>query len=177
RGQQQLESWRRQDGEAAGRVRGPRDGVPHLRPGQLRPGDGQPASGACRWPADPAGIIGAGATTASAYRTARPTPRRFCWCPLRKLQAMDMDDKDELRAWLIALRTPGLGPGGLRERLDAMGGDIRAVLARPDEGQLAADEAWLAEPGHRLLRCTEADFPPQLDNIPQPPAALFVVGD
>jgi len=108
---------------------------------------------------------------------------------------MDIDDKDELRAWLIALRTPGLGPGGLRERLDAMGGDIRAVLARlqacsaplgepagfwlaqPDEGQLAADEAWLAEPGHRLLRCTEVDFPPQLDNIPQPPAALFVVGD
>jgi DNA processing protein len=108
---------------------------------------------------------------------------------------MDIDDKDELRAWLIALRTPGLGPGGLRERLDAAGGDIQAALARlqacsaplgeparvwlaqPDEGQLVADEAWLAAPGHRLLRCTEVDFPPQLDNIPQPPAALFVVGD
>ncbi|TAM06256.1 MAG: DNA-protecting protein DprA, partial [Rhodanobacter sp.] len=35
----------------------------------------------------------------------------------------------------------------------------------------------LAEPAHCLLRCTEADFPPQLENIPQPPAALFVVGD
>lgn len=108
---------------------------------------------------------------------------------------MLMDDLDELRAWLIALRTPGLGPGGLRERLDAAGGDIRvalaqlrrhaaplgelaqAWLARPDEVQLAADLAWLAEPGHRLLRCTEADFPPQLENIPQPPAVLFVVGD
>jgi DNA processing protein len=108
---------------------------------------------------------------------------------------MDIDDKDELRAWLIALRTPGLGPGGLRERLDAAGGDIQAALVRlqacsaplgeparvwlaqPDEGQLVADEAWLAAPGHRLLRCTEVDFPPQLDNIPQPPAALFVVGD
>ena len=108
---------------------------------------------------------------------------------------MLMDDLDELRAWLIALRTPGLGPGGLRERLDAVGGDIRvalaqlrrhaaplgelaqAWLARPDEVQLAADLAWLAEPGHRLLRCTEADFPPQLENIPQPPAVLFVVGD
>lgn len=106
-----------------------------------------------------------------------------------------MDDKDELRAWMIALRTPGLGPGGLRERLDAVGGDIHAALARlrthpapldasardwlgdPDEARLAADLAWLAEPGHRLLRCTEADFPPQLENIPQPPAALFVVGD
>ena len=108
---------------------------------------------------------------------------------------MLMDDLNELRAWLIALRTPGLGPGGLRERLDAAGGDIRvalaqlrrhaaplgelaqAWLARPDEVQLAADLAWLAEPGHRLLRCTEADFPPQLENIPQPPAVLFVIGD
>ena len=108
---------------------------------------------------------------------------------------MPNDDKDDLRAWLVALRTPGLGPGGLRERLDAAGGDIHAVLDRlraqpavlgeparawlgaPDEGQLAADQAWLADPAHRLLRCTEADFPPQLENIPQPPAALFVVGD
>jgi DNA processing protein len=106
-----------------------------------------------------------------------------------------MNDTDELRAWLLALRTPGLGPGGLRERLDATEGDIGAVLVRlrrhpaplgeqarswlaqPDEARLAADLAWLAEPGHRLLRCTEADFPPQLENIPQPPAALFVVGD
>lgn len=108
---------------------------------------------------------------------------------------MGMDDPDELRAWLTALRTPGLGPGGLRERLDAAGGDIRAALAqlrrdaaqratparswleRPDPAQLDADLAWLAEPGHRLLRCTEADFPPQLEHIAQPPAVLFVVGD
>ena len=106
-----------------------------------------------------------------------------------------MNDMDELRAWLIALRTPGLGPAGLRERLDAAQGDIgrvltrlrahaapldeqaRAWLDRPDEARLAADMAWLAEPGHWLLRCTEADFPPQLENIPMPPAALFVVGD
>jgi DNA processing protein len=108
---------------------------------------------------------------------------------------MHIDDMDEWRAWLLALRTPGLGPGGLRERLDAAGGDIngvlaqlrrhaaslgepaRAWLAQPDEARLGADLAWLAEPGHRLLRCTEADFPPQLENIPQPPAVLFVVGD
>ncbi|MGB5939789.1 MAG: DNA-processing protein DprA, partial [Rhodanobacter sp.] len=108
---------------------------------------------------------------------------------------MSMDDPDELRAWLVALRTPGLGPGGLRERLDAAGGDIgatlvqlrrdaarldepaRAWLVRPDAARLDADLAWLAEPGHRLLRCTDADFPPQLEHIPQPPAVLFVVGD
>jgi DNA processing protein len=37
--------------------------------------------------------------------------------------------------------------------------------------------AWLAQPGHRLLRCTDEDFPPPLETIPQPPVALFVVGD
>ncbi|CAM5415853.1 DNA-processing protein DprA [Rhodanobacter lindaniclasticus] len=104
-------------------------------------------------------------------------------------------DGDDHRAWLTALRTPGLGPGGLRQWLDRADGDIHAALAqlrrhgatldpaalawleRPDEARLAQDLAWLAEPGHRLLRCTEVDFPPQLEHIPQPPAVLFVVGD
>jgi DNA processing protein len=131
--------------------------------------------------------------TPFSYSTARPPPRRFCLRLLLKLQLMNV--MDDLRTWLIALRTPGLGPGGLRERLGAAGDDIRAALAQwrrhaaspgdpaqawlaqPDETRLAADMAWLAEPGHRLLRCTEADFPPQLEHIPQPPAALFVAGD
>jgi DNA processing protein len=104
-----------------------------------------------------------------------------------------MNDMDELRGWLLALRTPGLGPGGLRERLVAGEGRIDAVLRQlrqaptsdaarhwleqPDQARLDADLAWLAMPGHRLLRCTEADFPPQLEQIAQPPAALFVIGD
>jgi DNA processing protein len=106
-----------------------------------------------------------------------------------------MDETDELRAWLTALRTPGLGQGGLREALAAADGRIDAALERlcrqaatlgegavawldaPDEARLAADLAWLAESGHRLLRCTEADFPPLLETIPQPPAALFVAGE
>ena len=106
-----------------------------------------------------------------------------------------MNEQAELRDWLIALRTPGLGPGGLRERLaasdgrigqvlkqlqrqaSALGADAQAWLQQPDEARIAADLAWLQEPGHGLLRCTEADFPPQLETIPQPPAALFVAGD
>ncbi|GGA28910.1 DNA-processing protein DprA [Dyella nitratireducens] len=106
-----------------------------------------------------------------------------------------MNEQAELRDWLVALRTPGLGPGGLRERLVAANGRIDDVVAqlrrhssvldpkaqawleRPDEVRIAADLAWLRESNHRLLRCTEADFPPQLETIPQPPAALFVAGD
>ena len=106
-----------------------------------------------------------------------------------------MNEIKTRRAWLIALRTPGLGPRGLRERLADVHDDIEAVLAQlwhqramlapgasawlrqPDEARLAADQEWLAVPGNRLLCCTDADFPPQLEHIPQPPAALFVVGD
>ncbi|WP_201312529.1 DNA-processing protein DprA [Dyella sp. EPa41] len=106
-----------------------------------------------------------------------------------------MIDNDLFRAWLILLRTPALGPAGLRERLRAQSGDIHAVLRalreqaaslpddardwlrRPNEARLAADLAWLAKPGHRLMCCTDEDFPPLLDTIAQPPAALFVSGN
>ncbi|HEV2540833.1 MAG TPA: DNA-processing protein DprA [Frateuria sp.] len=106
-----------------------------------------------------------------------------------------MSDPDALRAWLILLRTPGIGPAWLRERLADGSGDVHAVLdalrrapagledaargwlARPDEARLAADLAWLDAPGRRLLCCTDADFPPPLEHIAQPPAALFVDGD
>lgn len=105
-----------------------------------------------------------------------------------------MNEQAELRDWLMALRTPGLGPVGLRERLAAangrigevikrlqcdatLGAEAQAWLRQPDEARLAADLAWLNAPEHQLLRCTEADFPPQLETIPQPPAALFVAGD
>jgi len=105
-----------------------------------------------------------------------------------------MIDSDLFRAWLILLRTPGLGPAGLRELLAAQGGDVRAALLslrsqadsqpvatrdwlrRPCEKRLTADLAWLGQPGHRLLCCTDEDFPPLLETIPQPPAALFVAG-
>lgn len=106
-----------------------------------------------------------------------------------------MDNPNDMLPWLVLMRTPGLGPGALRAQLAAQGGDIAAALAafrqrqatlsdearswlrQPDEARLAADLAWLAEPGRRLLCCTDEDFPPLLEVIPQPPAALFVVGD
>ena len=107
-----------------------------------------------------------------------------------------MQNEDELSAWLTLLRAPGLGAAGMRALLRQAGSaraacrDIRRLrhvadldraalewIGRPDAARLDADLAWLAEPNHRLLRCDEADFPPQLDVIPQPPAALFVVGD
>jgi DNA processing protein len=108
-----------------------------------------------------------------------------------------MADDDDIRAWLVLLRVPGLGASKLRALLAEAGGDAPAALRRltrrrstyrlgdaadawlaaPDTARIDADLAWLATPGHRLLRGGEADFPPQLETIPQPPAALFVAGD
>lgn len=106
-----------------------------------------------------------------------------------------MNEPSLLRTWLTLLRTPRLGPGALREQLDAHGGRIDAVLnalrqrlpslpddtrrwlERPDERRLDDDLAWLAQPGHRLLLAADEDFPPLLETIPQPPVALFVAGD
>ncbi|WP_109124342.1 DNA-processing protein DprA [Dyella sp. C11] len=105
-----------------------------------------------------------------------------------------MTTPSSLLAWLTLLRTPRLGPGGLREQLNLHGGqpdavldalrakaqdfpdDTRRWLLSPDRRRLDADLAWLEQPGCRLLLCSDEDFPPLLETIPQPPVALFVRG-
>jgi DNA processing protein len=103
---------------------------------------------------------------------------------------------DELGAWLTLMRAPGVGGATMRALIARAGsaaaacrearllarelglGDAaQAWIERPDAARLDADRAWLAAPHHRLLRCDEADFPPQLAALAQPPAALFVAGD
>lgn len=106
-----------------------------------------------------------------------------------------MSDTTRYRSWMCLLRTPGLGPAGLRELLNSHDGDADAGWAalcagsmrlpaaardwmrRPDEARIAADLEWLHAQDHRLLLYTDEDFPPLLETIQQPPAALFVVGD
>jgi len=105
-----------------------------------------------------------------------------------------MIDSDDLREWLILLRTPGMTARLIRQGLvtrgsasallgwlgrhpDSLDAAGRAWIAAPDEPTLANDLAWLAGDDQRLLRCTDEDFPPQLEAIPDPPAALFVKGD
>jgi DNA processing protein len=107
-----------------------------------------------------------------------------------------MGEERELEAWSILLRAPGLGPRGLRGLIERFG-DARAAqaaggrpladagvpqaarawIAAPDRARIAADLAWLAEPGHHLIRADSEDFPALLAQSPQPPAALYVDGD
>ncbi|HEX7370042.1 MAG TPA: DNA-processing protein DprA [Rhodanobacteraceae bacterium] len=107
-----------------------------------------------------------------------------------------MQDDEELRAWLTLLRAPGLGGTGIRVLLEEAGSAAAACvgirrfrtlagldqaaidwITQPDTARLDADLAWLAAPAHRLLRCDEADFPPQLEGMTSLPAALWIAGD
>jgi DNA processing protein len=103
---------------------------------------------------------------------------------------------DEIRACLALLRAPGIGQAAARALIERAGsarsaceqarrwrGDFGlsakalAWIEAPDAARIEADAQWLAQPSHHLLRFTDADFPPQLAQIPQPPAALFIAGD
>lgn len=106
-----------------------------------------------------------------------------------------MDDTaSETAAWLLLVRTPGLGATGLL-RLVEHCGSASGVLARipelrrsgldpasaaylrhPDWRKVKQDLAWLALPHHVLLTWQDSRYPPALREIADPPPALFVAG-
>ncbi len=101
-----------------------------------------------------------------------------------------------MEAWLILLRTPGLGPAALRKLVTDRGNAAQALqhlrsgkagldpgeetrrwLDAPDDSLIESDLAWLSEPHHHLLGWDDPDYPSLLREIPGAPAALFVAGD
>src|SRR5689334_5441073 len=99
---------------------------------------------------------------------------------------------DEIRAWLTLLRTPGLGASGIRELLDRHGSAATSIaaarsqtctdiarkwLAAADPALIENDLGWLEAADHHLIVCTSEAFPALLRDMPNPPVALFVVGD
>jgi DNA processing protein len=113
-------------------------------------------------------------------------------------------DRDELRAWLRLVLTPGVGPTLARRLLAALGSpqavwqaseaalqdwlkprEIKAVLAPPPaaiDEQLAWCERWLAEPaapgGERaLITLADARYPTSLlQEVADPPVLLWAMG-
>jgi len=98
--------------------------------------------------------------------------------------------------WLALYHAPGLGSRSLykllqqfpsptaifaadRQQLHALGLTTATVdyLKQPDWHAVDADLAWLNQPGNRLIRITDAAYPPLLADIPDPPPLLFVHGD
>lgn len=102
----------------------------------------------------------------------------------------------ELGAWLRLTQVAGLGGQGLRKLLGDFGlpsqvlGAGRAALARSvgdplaerilaDDGAATVDAAlaWAAAPGQSIVTLADAAYPPQLLEIADPPALLYVLGD
>jgi DNA processing protein len=98
--------------------------------------------------------------------------------------------------WLALNRTPGIGSRGMhkllqhfttpgnafaadREQLAALGLPAAAIehLKQPDWTAVETDLAWLRQPDNRLIRITDAAYPPLLAAIADPPPLLFVHGD
>ncbi len=99
-------------------------------------------------------------------------------------------------AWLGLVLARGLGPKRMaaleaalgspadwidasNEQLAAAGLDQKliAALREPDEALVACCLDWLAHERHFLITRDDALFPPLLKRIPDPPAALFAIGD
>jgi DNA processing protein len=101
--------------------------------------------------------------------------------------------RDEIRAWLLLLRAPGLGATGLRDLVArhasaaaviaaarneaSIPESARSWLAAPDAAAVARDLAWLEDADHHLVVCSSDDYPLLLRNVPHAPAALFVAGN
>ena len=102
----------------------------------------------------------------------------------------------ELEAWLRLALVPGLGGQGLRKLLGDFGlpsqvlGAGRAALTRcvgdalaqrilANDGAAAVDAAlrWAEAPGRSIATLSDATYPQQLLEIPDPPALVYVVGD
>jgi DNA processing protein len=103
-----------------------------------------------------------------------------------------------LALWLRFLRVPGIGArrrlellnhfGSLEALFESARGQLARLLAdapqalaalraEPDEKQLATDLAWFNEPRRQLLTWFDEDYPRLLREIPDPPVALFVIGE
>jgi DNA processing protein len=102
----------------------------------------------------------------------------------------------ELAAWIRLSLVPGVGDRTLRRLLGALGlpsqvlasgpGAVAQVVGAelaqrvfgdPHEAAVAAALDWATRPGNRVLTLADADYPPRLLQIPDPPALLWCRGN
>jgi DNA processing protein len=98
------------------------------------------------------------------------------------------------RARALLARTPSLNGAQLEALLAAASGEpgraceariarsvelspaAREFLARPDDSAIERDVAWLAASGTAIVLYGDPEYPPLLRQIPDPPAALYMLG-
>jgi DNA processing protein len=102
---------------------------------------------------------------------------------------------DELKAWLMLARAPGLHAGTLQPALQQFGSVTALVQSPPaslraagfsasaadaltkNETLVESDLRWLEHERHHVVPWGSADYPPLLAGIADPPVALFIDGN
>lgn len=98
-------------------------------------------------------------------------------------------------SWLKLGLTPGLGPAAFLKLMHALGDPsqiltqspsslarhvasdlVAAIQQGPDPDLLARTLQWLEQPQHHLLTLADADYPPALLQVHQPPPMLYLLG-
>ncbi|MEK7816322.1 MAG: DNA-processing protein DprA [Pseudomonadota bacterium] len=69
------------------------------------------------------------------------------------------------------------GRGQLTKLLGDRREALQAILDGPDETRHQPELEWLAREQQHLVTWADADYPPLLRQIPDPPLALYVIGD
>lgn len=129
-------------------------------------------------------------------------PGRFAWTTVWTIPTADYRSPnrpvplpDRAREWLSLVLADGVGPRRLARlserfpdlldchegstsdlRAAGLNDDMIAALRKPDAAIMDRCLEWLADDRHFLVTRDDALFPPLLRRIPDPPAALFIVG-
>ncbi|MDB5807115.1 MAG: dprA [Betaproteobacteria bacterium] len=111
----------------------------------------------------------------------------------------DAQSRVEAADWLRLTSIPGLGDAAIRKLLTAFGlpgqifaagrgellrvvgeSQVALVVGSANDGAVAAAVEkglqWLASPGNHLLTLADADYPPDLLNVADPPPVLYLKG-
>ena len=105
--------------------------------------------------------------------------------------------RDTLVLWLTLARLPGAGPRTQRTLIEHFGSvenifsasrgqlekilagkheTVSAILDGPGVQTFESEFDWLGQPAHHLLVWSDADYPPLLREIADPPLLLYVIG-
>ena len=104
------------------------------------------------------------------------------------------EQQNELACWLALIKAPGIGPVAFQKIIQKYSPSAllqadRALwqaiklpkasldwLSKPDWQAVETDLRWAEQPDCHILRLCDAEYPPMLKEIPDPPPVLYVRG-
>ncbi len=106
-----------------------------------------------------------------------PRDTQVLWLALRRLPGVGARTQRELLEHFGSIENIfSASRGQLEQVLAGKGEAINAILAGPEAGAFQTELEWLDQSDHHLLVWSDADYPPLLREIADPPVLLYVMG-